>query len=49
MEIKLHKNEMRTIKRCLESLKHFNYNEAFYDRIIKKINKALTKPKPKQP
>ena len=40
-DIKLHKNEIELIKSCLETCKSFNIGTGLYDRIIKKMNKAL--------
>ena len=43
-DIKLHKNEIELIKSCLETCKSFNIGTGLYDRIIKKMDKALTIP-----
>jgi hypothetical protein len=44
INIKLHKNEIKLIKESIESSKFLGYEPKLCDRILKKIDKALTIP-----
>lgn len=44
INIKLHKNEIELIKESIESSKWFGNEPKLCDRVLKKLNKALTIP-----
>ena len=44
IQIKLHRNEIEKIKSCVEVCKQINTNKDLYNRIIAKMDKALSIP-----
>jgi hypothetical protein len=44
INIKLHKNELQLIKESIESSKWFGNEPKLCDRVLKKLDKALTIP-----